>query len=59
MSKIGKKNIIIPKDSSVKSENGLLLLQDQKGQKLIINDKIFSSKVNENNEFNIIPLKKN
>ena len=57
MSKIGKKNIIIPKDSSVKSENGILTITGPKGsKKLTVNDKIFSTKTNENNEFNIAPL---
>ena len=57
MSKIGKKNIVIPKDSSVKSENGIITVTGPKGSKqLTINDKIFSAKVNENNEFNITPL---
>ena len=59
MSKIGKKNITIPKDSSVKSENGVLTITGPKGSKqLTINDKIFSTKTNENNEFNITPLEK-
>ena len=59
MSKIGKKNIIIPKDSSVKSENGVITVTGPKGSKtLTINDKIFSVKVNEKNEFNIKPLTK-
>jgi large subunit ribosomal protein L6 len=57
MSKIGKKNITIPKDSSVKSENGLITITGPKGTKqLTINDKAFSTKVNEKNEFNIMPL---
>jgi len=57
MSKIGKKNITIPKDSSVKSENGIITITGPKGSKqLSINDKIFSAKVNENNEFNIMPI---
>ena len=57
MSKIGKKNINIPKDSSVKSENGIITITGPKGSKqLTINDKIFSAKVNENNEFNIMPV---
>ena len=57
MSKIGKKNITIPKDSSVKTENGVITITGPKGSKqLTINDKIFSTKVNENNEFNIMPL---
>ena len=59
MSKIGKKNIIVPKDSSVKSENGVVTIAGPKGsKKLSINDKIFSLKTNENNEFNIKPLAK-
>ena len=57
MSKIGKKNISIPKDSSVKSENGLITISGPKGTKqLTVNDKMFSTKINENNEFNIMPL---
>ena len=57
MSKIGKKNIAIPKDSSVKSENGTVTVTGPKGSKtLTINDKIFSTKVNDNNEFHIVPL---
>ena len=60
MSKIGKKNIIVPKDSSVKSENGIITISGPKGSKqLSINDKIFSATVNEKNEFNIKPLAKN
>ena len=58
MSKIGKKNIILPKDSSIKIEGGNLTISGPKGtKKLSINDKIFSSKISEN-EFKIIPLKK-
>ncbi len=57
MSKIGKKNITIPKDSSVKSENGMLTITGPKGSKqLTVNDKKFTTKVNENNEFNIVPI---
>ena len=58
MSKIGKKNIIIPKDSSVKIEGPNLLIKGPKGSKsLTINDKIFSSSLKEN-EFQILPLNK-
>ena len=58
MSKIGKKNIIIPKESSVKIEKGNLTITGPKGsQTLSINDKIFSSKINEN-KFQILPLNK-
>ena len=59
MSKIGKKNILIPKESSVKIEGGNLIITGPKGSKtLSINDKIFSSKLNEKNEFQILPLNK-
>ena len=59
MSKIGKKNIILPKDSSVKTENGVITITGPKGsKKLSINDKIFSTSINEKNEFNIKPLAK-
>ena len=58
MSKIGKKNIIIPKDSSIKIDGGNLTISGPKGtKKLTIDDKIFSSKLNES-EFQILPLKK-
>ena len=58
MSKIGKKNIIIQKDSSVKIEGANLTIKGPKGSKtLTINDKIFSSKLNEN-AFQILPLDK-
>ena len=58
MSKIGKKNIIIPKDSSIKIEGSNLTISGPKGtKKLSINDKIFSSKLSEN-EFKLEPLEK-
>ena len=58
MSKLGKKNILLPKDSSVKVEGPSLTITGPKGtKKLSINDKIFSSKVIEN-EFQILPIKK-
>ena len=58
MSKIGKKNIIIPKDSSIKIEGPNLTIKGPKVSKtLSINDKIFSSKLNEN-AFQILPLNK-
>ncbi len=58
MSKIGKKNIIVPKDSSIKIEGANLTISGPKGtKKLTINDKIFSSKFNES-EFKIEPLDK-
>jgi len=59
MSKIGKKNIMIPKDATVKSENGLITITGPKGSKtLSVNDKIFSATTNEKNEFNIKPINK-
>ena len=58
MSKIGKKNIIIPKDSSIKIEGSNLTISGPKGTKtLTINDKIFSSKLTES-EFKLQPLEK-
>ena len=57
MSKIGKKNITVPKESSVKIEGGNLTITGPKGSKsLTINDKIFSSKLNDKNEFQITPV---
>ena len=58
MSKIGKKNISIPKESSIKIEGANLTITGPKGtKKLTINDKIITSKINEN-EFQILPLNK-
>jgi len=58
MSKIGKKNIIIPKESSIKIEGPNLTISGPKGtKKLTINDKIFSSKLNES-KYEIKPLEK-
>ena len=59
MSKLGKKIIALPKDSNIKVESGGLLISGPKGsQKININDKLFSSKTNDKNEFQIIPNKK-
>ena len=59
MSKIGKKNIMIPKESSIKIEGANLTISGPKGtKKLTINEKIFSSSLNES-EFQIKPLEKN
>ena len=58
MSKIGKKNILIPKESSVKIEGSNLTITGPKGTKtLSINDKIFSSKMLES-ELQIQPIEK-
>ena len=59
MSKIGKKNIKIPKESSIKIEGSNLTISGPKGmKKLTINDKIFSSKLTDT-EFHLEPLSKN
>ena len=59
MSKIGKKNIMLPKDTSIKIEGDKITVTGPKGNKsLFINEKIFSSKVNEKNEFQINPINK-
>ena len=58
MSKIGKKNIVIPKESSIKIEGANLTISGPKGtKKLTINDKIFTSKLDDS-EFKILPLEK-
>ena len=58
MSKIGKKNILIPKDSSIKIEGADLTISGPKGtKKLSINDKIFTSNLNES-KFELKPLNK-
>ena len=58
MSKIGKKNITIPKESSIKIDGGNLTITGPKGSKtLTVNQKIFSSKIDEN-KFQILPLDK-
>ena len=58
MSKIGNKNIIIPKESSIKIEGAQLTITGPKGtKKLTINEKIFSSKINES-QFQLLPLDK-
>ena len=58
MSKIGKKDINIPTESSVKISGSSLTISGPKGSKtLTINDKIFSSKIEEN-KFKILPLNK-
>ena len=59
MSKLGKKSIVLPKDSSVKVEGNTVLVTGPKGsEKILFNEKIFSSKMNEKNEFQIMPIKK-
>ena len=59
MSKLGKKAIVLPKDSTIKVDSGSLLISGPKGSKTVsFNEKMFSSKVNEKNEFQILPIKK-
>ena len=58
MSKIGKK-YYITKDTSIKIEGDKITVTGTKWNKLFfINEKIFSSKVNEKNEFQINPINK-
>ena len=60
MSKLGKKPILIPKDTKVKVESGKLTLTGPKGTKeLTINDKIFSPLLSKDNNLIIKLLKKN
>ena len=59
MSKLGKKIILLPKDSTIKVDGNNLLVSGPKGSKTInFNSKLFSSKTNEKNEFQILPIKK-
>jgi len=58
MSKIGKKNITVPKESSIKIDGSNLTISGPKGSKtLTINDKIFSSKMVDD-KLQILPLSK-
>ena len=60
MSKLGKKPIIIPKDTKVKVESGKLILTGPKGSKeLTLNDKIFTATINENKNLILQLIKKN
>ena len=59
MSKLGKKIISLPKDSKVAVQGNSVTVSGPKGsEKILFNEKLFSSKVNEKNEFLISPLKK-
>ena len=59
MSKIGKKNIILPKDTSIKIEGDKLTVTGPKGSKsLFIGEKVFNTSVNDKNEFSIAPKNK-
>ena len=46
MSKLGKKIILVPKESAIKVEGNTLLVSGPKGSKKILFDKIGSGKVN-------------
>ena len=60
MSKLGKKPILIPKNTTVKVEGGKLILTGPKGSKeLSINDKIFSTSISKDNSLVLKLLKKN
>ncbi len=60
MSKLGKKPIIIPKDTKVKVEIGKLVLTGPKGSKeLTINDKIFTASVVDEKNLTLKQNKKN
>jgi len=60
MSKLGKKPITVPKNTTVKVENGKLILKGPKGSKeLSINYKIFSASMSKNNDLLLNLIKKN
>ena len=60
MSKLGKKPIHIPKDTTVKVESGKLIFKGPKGSKeLSINDKIFSTSISKENNLVVQLIKKN
>jgi len=60
MSKLGKKPIAIPKETTVKVESGKLFLTGPKGSReLSINEKIFSTTFSKDNNLIINILKKN
>jgi len=60
MSKLGKKSILLPKDSSIKVDGNNLLVSGPKGSHSInFNQKLFTTKINEEKkEFQILPSKK-
>ena len=60
MSKLGKKPMIIPKDTKVKLENGKLILTGPKGSReLTLNDKIFTTTIVDDNSLILKLIKKN
>ena len=47
MSKLGKKIIVLPKESNIKVDGGTLLVSGPKGSKNIsFNNKLFTTKIN-------------
>ena len=60
MSKLGKKPIIIPKDTKVKLESGRIFLTGPKGSKeLTLNDKIFAATIADGKSLILKLIKKN
>ena len=60
MSKLGKKPIQIPKNTTAKVENGKLILNGPKGSKqLSVNDKIFTTSISKDNNLILKLIKKN
>ena len=60
MSKLGKKPMIIPKDTKVKLENGKLILTGPKGSReLTLNDKIFTTTIVDDKSLILKVIKKN
>ncbi len=60
MSKLGKKLIALPKDTTVKIESGKLIVKGPKGSReLNINDKIFSTTVSKDNNLILKLIDKN
>ena len=60
MSKLGKKPILIPKDTKVKFESGKLILTGPKGSKeLTLNDKIFTATIADDKNLILKLIKKN
>ena len=60
MSKLGKKPMIIPKDTKVKLENGKLILTGPKGSReLTLNDKIFTTSIVDDKSLILKLIKKN
>ena len=57
MSKLGKKPIVIPKDTNVKLEGTKLVLKGPKGSReLTINDKIFTTTITDGQSLVLNPL---